>query len=91
MGRLDLDISFKQTTSENIKCRICRESVNGQDGYIKVNLYDFGDSSHWSVDRKIVVCNKCFQEWLDNITTAKGKQKESYNKLVKTKILKSLK
>ncbi len=90
MGKIDLDISFKQTTSDIIKCKFCRKSVVGEEGYIKINLYDWGID--WKrYEKRIVLCNECFKEYLDNITTATAKKKESYNKLVKTKILRSLK
>ncbi len=90
MGTFDLDILFKQTTSEKIKCKMCRKSVVGEEGYIKINIYNNGWD--WkNLERQIVICNECFKEWLDGITTATAKKKESYNKLVKTKILKSLK
>lgn len=92
MGRLDLDIIFKQTTSERVKCKFCSSSVDGEDGYIKINFYsvDYGYYGK-SVEKRIVVCNKCFYEWMGNITKAKKNKKKSYNKMVKTKILRSLK
>lgn len=94
MAGIDLDILFKQTTSERIKCKICSSRVNGEDGYIKINFND-SERSGWynatAIRKKIVVCNKCFKKWTDKIATARGKKDESYNKMVKTKILKSLK
>lgn len=91
MGRFNLDILFKQTTSERIKCKICCGRVDGEDGYIKINFYNFGVGWYsGNTDRRIVICNKCFKEWTDKITTARDKGGESYNKMVKTKILKSL-
>ncbi len=89
MTYLDLDIAFKQTTSENIRCKFCSKSVEGEDGYIKLNLEY--RSGRWINYKRIVACNFCFQKWIDKVTTATANKKERYNKLVKTKILKSLK
>jgi len=92
MGELDLDIVFKQTTSDRIKCKFCSKSVNGENGYIKINLHSWGNGYYGRhTEKRIVVCNACFKEWLDKITIATKNLKESYDKLVKTKILKSLK
>ncbi len=91
MAKINLDIVFKQTTSERIKCRFCRKSVDGEDGYIKINIDNFDGSWYSNYTKRLVICNKCFKEYLDKITTATEKKKESYNKLVKTKILRSLK
>ncbi len=90
MGRLDLDIVFRQTTSERIKCKICEKSVNGEDGYIKICSYNNNGWGNY-IGKRRVICPNCFKVWMNNIATATDKKKESYNKLVKTKIIKSLK
>jgi len=89
MGNFNLDIKFKQTTSDRIMCRICKNKVNGEDGYIKINLSS--QNNYWNYsEKRIPICNDCFNKFLNKITIAKANKKESYKKLVKTKIIKSL-
>ena len=85
-----IDILFKQTTSERIKCKFCSSTVDGEDGYIKININLVYARWGATSDRRIVICNNCFKHLTDRITKAKENKKESYNKLVKTKVLKSL-
>ncbi len=84
-----VDIVFRQTTSQNLKCKFCRTSVEGEDGYIKINIY----SGKWYnyVEKYLIICKECFKHRTDRILVDMEKRKESYNKLVKTKILRSLK
>lgn len=92
MGYLNLDIVFKQTTSKRIKCKFCTSFVEGEKGYIKINL-SYKNTNLWGSyqEKRIPLCHTCFKKWMDKIATATENKKESYNKLVKTKILKSLK
>lgn len=88
-----INVLFKQTTSEKIKCRKCRRSVEGKDGYIKINL-NFYMIMGWSrrawKEKKIAVCMGCFRKWSNGIIDGEKNKEETYNKLVKTKILKGL-
>ena len=90
MVDFDLDILFKQTTSENVKCKFCRKSLNGADGYIKMTVYAKQDRMWGAIEKRVAICNKCFKRWLDGITIASENKEEAYKKLVKNKILKSL-
>ncbi len=85
-----IDIVFKQTTSERIKCKFCSKSVEGEDGYIKINSYNDNTWCNY-IERYLVICKECFKHRTDEIATATEDKKASYNKMVKIKILKSLK
>lgn len=87
---MDLDILFKQTTSERVKCRVCSNSVKGEEGYIKINLSNMGYYGRWT-EKRIVICMDCFKGYLDNITKAKENKSEAYRKRVRMRILKGLK
>lgn len=83
----NIDILLKQTTSKNVKCRACKSNVDGEDGYIKINMITYSWNNR---DKKIVLCHKCFNEFISGIEMAKKNKEKSYNKLVKTKILENL-
>ena len=91
---MTLDLIYKQTTSENIKCKLCKGRVDGENGYIKINMdfkiYDGWYSSSLQ-EKKIVICMKCFNKWLNGITEGEKTKKEDYKKLVRTRILRGLK
>jgi len=87
-GFIDMDISFKQTTSKRFKCRGCSSCVDGVDGYIKIRLYRHGA---YTENDMIVMCNKCFGEWMDEIEKMRVNKAKNYEGLIKKGILKSLK
>lgn len=87
MRDVNIDISFKQTTSNWVKCRKCGDSVCGEDGYMKIN-FSFGK---WTaIDKRIVFCMDCWGEYFEEIEKAKINKTKTYENLVKLGILKGL-
>jgi len=83
-----VEILFKQTTSKKIKCKKCRCSVDGENGYIKINL----NFRNWKkTDVRVAICMDCWGKFFNGIEKAKLNKTKTYGKLVKLGILKKLK
>jgi len=89
MAKPSVSIGFKQTTSDWFKCYKCGASIFGADGFVKVNTKY--THRRWDNNIRLSICNECFKKLMEKITKARDNKEESYKKMVKTKILKSLK
>lgn len=83
---MNIEILFKQTTSKRFKCKWCKGSICGEDGYVKIN--DIG-SGGWVKD-SITICMKCFKYKLKNLEKFTVNKSEKYKLLIKRTILKKL-
>ena len=83
-----VEILFKQTTSKRIKCKKCRCSVDGEDGYIKIHL----NYRKWDkADNRVAICMDCWWKFFEEIEKEKVNKTKTYGELVKLGILKKLK
>jgi len=78
LNNFKIDIVFKQTTSNILRCRKCGSSVEGENGYMKMNInfYKWG-----KIDIRIIICMDCWNGFLKEIGLKKRKKIKSYEDL----------
>jgi len=77
-------IEWKQTTGK-YGCGICEKALKGSKGFIQITYKTIYNIF------KGMICMKCFEEILGDITRDKKRRSESYKLLMKKRILRELK
>jgi len=81
-----MNVKITFTTSQKIKCNICKNKLYGKKGFIKISTLTFYGNKAW-----YGYCLGCFQKILDNIEEDKKTIDEKFIKRLKQRTLQSLK
>ena len=80
------DIQFKVSAGKKVLCNLCRKSVFGEDGYIKIRYLGryCGDKSD------TIICWKCFALFLVDMKEQRKNRKQRFIELLKKQMFRKL-
>ncbi len=82
------NIQFKVSAGKKVLCNLCKESVFGEDGYIKIS---YGGKGIWVNKSDTIICWKCFVSFLANMKESRKNRKKRFIELLKKQMLRKLK
>ena len=81
------DIQFKVSASRKLLCNLCKKSVFGEEGFVRIK---YNQITCWGNKSDTILCWKCLSSSLMHIEEDRKNRIENFNKLLKKQIVRKL-